>query len=736
MANEQQPISHNSDSSKELEVKSILDNIDRGFMVVDGTWCIIYVNAKAAFDVGRDANELIGKNIWAEFPDLEGTNVAKMYRKAMDERVAVEIEEYSVITGRWSQQKSFPSASGIVIAWADFTERKKVQETLEQTKNRLQDILNGIVDGITLVGLDGKIVDCNQASMRLLNLTYDELIGTNVYDTIIDEDKQQAINGAYEVLKTGKVVNEVRVKRRNHPYFWAEISVTALCDKNGKPNLFLGVTRDITERKKLETTLKLSEEKFSKAFLNSPFAVTLTCLSDGKIVEVNDSAASLFGYNRQEVIGRTTLELHMWAKPEERQEFTQMLTSSGVVYNKELSLRKRDGSIFFVLISASLIEFQGEKHFLSTFLDITERKKAEEDLARSKQRITDILSSIDEYVFSLDKNWNIIYVSNKAATIAGFKPQELVGTCFWDYGRIFIGTLVEESFHKAMDKREIITFEWKSQLTSGFIAFTIFPSNEGITIYGEDITERKKLETQLENYSKNLEKTVEERTKQLQEKERLATIGQTAGMVGHDIRNPLQAMTGDLYLIKTEINSESTDKQAVIESVEAIEENIAYVNKIVSDLQNYTRPIAPNKKDTLLDVLIETAMANVRVPKDIRTEIMVESGIRIYTDQDYFRRILTNLILNAIQAMPNGGTLRIQANNHESKTIILVEDTGVGIPDDVKDRLFTPLFTTKSKGQGLGLAVVKRLVEGLNGNISVESEEGKGTKFLIEIPTA
>jgi PAS domain S-box-containing protein len=208
-----------------LELRSILENIDRGFISVDKNWQIVYVNKQAANESGKKASRLIGKNLWAEFPQLAGTSAAENYREAMDKKCALELEDYSPITGRWNQQKAYPTPNGIVIAWADITQRRKAEEALEKTKNRLQEIWNGIDDGITLVGLDGKVLDCNRASLQLLGLTYEEFVGTNVYDVVVPEDRQRAIGGASEVLRKGKVVNEVRVKRKNGSTFFAEISV-------------------------------------------------------------------------------------------------------------------------------------------------------------------------------------------------------------------------------------------------------------------------------------------------------------------------------------------------------------------------------------------------------------------------------------------------------------------------------------------------------------------------------
>ena len=175
-------------------------------------------------------------------------------------------------------------------------------------------------------------------------------------------------------------------------------------------------------------------------------------------------------------------------------------------------------------------------------------------------------------------------------------------------------------------------------------------------------------------------------------------------------------------------------REAIEESLESIEQNIAYINKIVSDLQGYTRPLKPNIQEINLYDLINSLLAQSSVPKNIQTQRNVDANFVLKADPPYLRRALTNLIINAIQAMPNGGKLTIKSAINDDRVSITVEDTGVGIPEEVKPNLFKPLFTTKSKGQGLCLAVVKRLVEGLNGKVSFVSQEGNGTKFTIDLP--
>ncbi len=218
--------------------------------------------------------------------------------------------------------------------------------------------------------------------------------------------------------------------------------------------------------------------------------------------------------------------------------------------------------------------------------------------------------------------------------------------------------------------------------------------------------------------------------------QRLANIGETAGMVGHDIRNPLQAITSDLYLINDELKAmpQGKSREAMEESLESIGQNIVYIDKIVSDLQDYTRPIRPTIQEINFSELIKIILAKTNIPKNILTQINIDENLVLKADSSYVKRVLTNLIVNAMQAMPNGGTLTIKAVANSDRLSISVEDTGVGIPEEVKPNLFKPLFTTKSKGQGLGLAVVKRLVEGLNGKVSFVSQEGNGTKFTIDLP--
>jgi signal transduction histidine kinase len=266
--------------------------------------------------------------------------------------------------------------------------------------------------------------------------------------------------------------------------------------------------------------------------------------------------------------------------------------------------------------------------------------------------------------------------------------------------------------------------------------------SEHVELYNKDIN--KTLDCYYFLYSKNIVGTlfrdISERKKmekQLQDQERLAAIGATAGMVGHDIRNPLQAISGDLYFIKKDLSKmpDSSPKENVTESLQAIESSVAYINKIVQDLQDYTRPIKLSIQEIDLEELCKEQLSDVNLPNNLIRSCQVNKEVKtLKTDRLILKRILNNLTINAVQAMPDGGKLTLSAYRDAKNIVIVVADTGVGIPPEVQPKLFTPTFTTKAKGQGFGLAVVKRMTEVLGGTVTFESQEGKGTKFIIELP--
>ncbi|HEX9239733.1 MAG TPA: ATP-binding protein, partial [Candidatus Bathyarchaeia archaeon] len=228
----------------------------------------------------------------------------------------------------------------------------------------------------------------------------------------------------------------------------------------------------------------------------------------------------------------------------------------------------------------------------------------------------------------------------------------------------------------------------------------------------------------------------EERTRMLRNSTRMAAIGETAGMVGHDLRNPLQTIINTIHLATESVKSGAAPQNLRIEKMlETIREQADFMNKIVSDLQDYARQPKPSFVEYDLQGLIDDTRSSISIPTSVEVLTSFEPGFpKLTVDPNLLRRAFTNIIANALQAMPDGGQLRIKAWKNKELATISFQDTGKGIPEDIKAKIFNPLFTTRDKGVGLGLAVAKQLVESHHGDIKVSSKVGEGTTFTVEIP--
>lgn len=244
----------------------------------------------------------------------------------------------------------------------------------------------------------------------------------------------------------------------------------------------------------------------------------------------------------------------------------------------------------------------------------------------------------------------------------------------------------------------------------------------------------------LELYSRHLEELVEERTRQLRDIQRFAVIGELSTMIGHDMRNPLQVITNLTFILTRKMEQMSPQEAEILRlhDIPGIFSRISvetqYLNKIVSDLQNYAREV--NLKSEPIDPgrFLDLLLSSIPIPDSVTVIRDYQPGIVVGVDQTLFRRIMENLIINAIQAMDGGGSLTLATREEHELITLTVSDTGTGIPPDAQDRIFEPLFTTKSKGTGFGLAVCKRLVEAHGGTISLKSTSPAGTCFEVSLP--
>lgn len=557
------------------------------------------------------------------------------------------------------------------------------------------------------------------------------------------EDMDTIQQRAITALETGRdEMLEYRMKRKQGDYIIVHDTAKMVKDSQGRVARLIGGLRDVTERRKSEEALKENEQLYRTLFdnTNDSFAIHESIfdkngnLCDYRILRVNKAYEQ--AYERQTGL----IAADMIGKPVS--EVIPDLEKSWFVAFDEVA--KNGKSIRFENYNArtdrwyDVYAFPFNKgRFGVLFRDITKRKQADAELLHAKEqsdqqrrRLETIVETSPSAIVIFNSEGKMVALNKRArelyeidgsltrGNLERLKPKRPNGSSY-----------PEENLPtaKALQGQVIRNERVLLQKADGTVfpiiasAAPIFDATGKVAsavLIFDDISGRVRLEQELEN------------------QQRLAAIGATAGMVGHDIRNPLQAMIGDVYLLKDFLESmpEMPMKKEVAESLDSIEKNIGYVNKIVADLQDYARPLNPECTAINLYELVTSVFQPISLPENIMFSLDLEPDFTFKSDPTLVRRILSNLIINAIQAMQNGGKLCISGCPHGDKVLLIVEDTGVGIPEEVKPKLFTPMLTTKAKGQGLGLAVVKRLVESLGGTIGFESQVGVGTKFVIELP--
>jgi len=379
------------------------------------------------------------------------------------------------------------------------------------------------------------------------------------------------------------------------------------------------------------------------------------------------------------------------------------------------------------------------------------RKRAEDAVATKERFYRSLIEESSDVILILTAGGTVSYASPYIERAIGYKPEQITGKAFAlvhpddiPAAREALRLLIEEG------EGPIRKLEFRIRYADGSWHYIEAkgrnllgdPTVRGIVMNLRDITERKQAVEKLAKYSQYLEQTVEERTKELVESKRLVTIGETALMVGHDLRNPLQTMTNSIYLIDTRFSNMQLNcaecpkcRELVSKETTMVKEQMTYIDKVLSDLVDYSSTRGIELATADLPGILDEALSVVNIPGLIKVSVDIEEGIPpLMVDRTAIRRVLSNLITNAVQAMPLGGQLTIRVFSAEGAASINVEDTGEGIPKENMDKMFEPLFTTRAKGQGLGLAVCKRLVEAHGGSIAIDSRVGRGTRVKVTIP--
>jgi len=743
-----------------LETRNYLENLidyaNAPIIVWNPDYRITRFNHAFERLTGHNVANILGKPLEILFP--EGSKEESMKHigrtSSGEQWEAVEIPilrtDGSVRTVLWNSANIFGKDGTVVVATIaqghDITERKLSEKALLESQNDLNRAQIVAKIGSWRLNMQSNELLWSDETHRIFGvpkgtpMTYETFLGAIHPDdrSYVDEKWNAALHGeSYDIEHRIVVNGEVK---------WVREKAELEFDKDGLLIGGFGTAQDITERKQVEQALQQAKREWERTFDCVPDLIAILD-TQHRIVRANQAMAQQLQLAPEQCNGLFCFScVHGTRQPPEFCPHTQTL-QDGQEHVAEVHEDALGGD--FLVSTTPLRNERGQLiGSVHVARNITELKKSENRLRETRDYLDNLLNYANAPIIVWDPEFKITMFNHAFERLTGLSVRDIIGK---PLDILFPEERKEEAINYI--KRTLVGEHWETveipiRHTDGTVKIALWNSaniydSSGKTIIatiaqGQDITERKKLEAQLEKHTRHLEELVEEKTRQLKDSERLATIGQTAGMVGHDIRNPLQSIEGAAYLGKEELKSlpdESSARKELEEIIEMIENQTRYIDHIVSDLQDFAKPPLPQPRETDIQQIIDESLSMIDIPANIQVKTILQEDLKKQLlDPTFLKRILLNLIKNATQAMPNGGELAIKAYEDQQTLRISVEDTGAGISEEEKPKIFTPLFTTKAKGQGLGLAVCKRLVEAHTGEITFESETGKGTKFMIKLP--
>lgn len=532
----------------------------------------------------------------------------------------------------------------------------------------------------------------------------------------------------------------------------------------------------MTRKKEGKNELQESEAMYKALFAGAAEGILVADLETKQLRfrYANPAMCRMFGYTEEELMQLGVADIHP------KESLNQVLSefesqARGAKTLVQLPCLRKDGTLFYANISAASIVLDGRECNVGFFTDITERKRDEEALWESRQRFQGLVETLYDWVWEVDSQGYYTYVSPRIKDILGYEPEQLLGKTPFALmsaeeaqrvSKIF-GSLVAEQ--KPVIALENINLHKDGHPvileTSGLPFYDAKGNFKGYRGTDRDITERKKAQEELqamneklrltneelETSNEELQSTTEEleaaneelRTTQeeLVQKEKLAAVGQLASGVGHELRNPLGVMKNAVYYIKSKIGAQDPK---LAKHLDIMEREINNSNKIISDLLNFSRTRKPELIPAEINEVIEQTIPAANIPENVRVNRNLASGLpKPAIDTDQIRQVFLNMILNACQAMPQGGELKISSRLRKAglriegkeKDCLEIEftDTGTGIAPENLKKMFDPFFTTKAKGIGLGLAVSKGIIEKHQGDIEIKSTLNQGATFIVKL---
>ena len=608
-------------------------------------------------------------------------------------------------------------------------------------------------EGILIVDTGGHILESNPALDKLLGYKKGELKGKLFNELVHKRAGLESISSAVKIhhfKQSSKFPFEMELISKKGIVLPIKLRSTLIKDDKGKVVEAVGTVEDlkeITEGKNVEKELNETKDFLEKVIDHTVDGILIADLS-GHIIDVNSALENMTGLRKEALIGEHA-SLLISEEEETRKRFrkkaSELFEKGNTSY--ESSLKRRGGKFIEVDVNTSLIKDEKGDYIagVSIFRDISERKKAEREIRETKEFLENLFKTSNDAILVTDPKGEITMVNDAMEAMVGYSRDELLGT----YANMLsppdkeVRSKVLKELERLFEEGSIHGYETVWQRKDGQCISiesnrSLLKDKDGNVIGGvsfvRDVTEKKKVESML------------------LQSEKLKSLGELAGGVAHDFNNVLAAILGRVQLLRMNFEKPSGGKERR-KGVLELEKGLGIIEKASLDgaetvrrIQEFSRRRTDDKNITQVDIndLIRNALEFTRMrwkneaeSRGIQVKIRKElsSLPPIAGSASELREVFTNLINNAIDAMPQGGEIAIKTFKKNSHVSVELEDTGIGIPDTIRDRIFDPFFTTKGpQSTGLGMSVSYGIINRHGGTLKVKSVEGNGTSFSIQLP--
>jgi len=728
-------------------LEKIAEMGDDGIIVFDEDYQIGFANTVASELTGYSKEKFLGMDFRRLLSERDIGYLDQMHSEVgADEskRVCIEMD---ILTRKGVKRNAevcitiAKKEKGGVQTYAylrDITERKRMEREIRDATKRFEKIAEMGEDGIIVFDEDSRIEFANQMASEIVGLPKDQVLGREFFSLIGKRDEEFLEEMVMRGEGMGeKVCTEMALHISPGQVKETEVCIAPTRSDDGRIKTYAYI-RDITERKRFEKELKESEEKFRNLFERVRHGLFISA-KEGHFLDCNQAMWGLLGYQYKEEFLKINIVKDLYVNPEDRKTFMERVEKLGFIKDFEVEFKKKNGERITVLLTATakrdekgtIIGYEGLN------IDISDRKKMEKELKEANDFLMNLIESSVDGIIVTEMKGDILIFNKGAEDLLGYKAEEVVG-------KMNIRSIYQPGVAKeVMEKLRNPDFGGIGKLTSfpifhrrkdgelieGVLSASIIYDEKGNEIASvgifKDLRERLKMERELREIQQALLQS-----------EKLAAMGRLTSQIAHELNNPIYGIMNTLELLKTEIPTESKRRRI-------LELSLSETQRLAEMLRNmlsFSKPEEEKRRSIKIDELIEgilLVMEKQMKESNIQVEVFFDPDIpEIMASTNQMRQVMLNIFKNAKEAMPKGGGLFVRASKEDNRVLIHIQDTGMGIPEEIKDKIFEAFFTTKQKvkGVGLGLSVCYGIIKDHGGEIKVESEEGKGTTFTISLP--